>query len=60
MQILHFYLFLFSNIYLPIFHIFHYHVNIISKLMTEFVSELVEFVHSLYIVTNFNVQAMQS
>ena len=41
-------------------HIFHYHVNIISKLMTEFVTELVETVHFFGIVTNFSVQAMRN
>ena len=41
-------------------HIFHYHVNIILKLMVEFVTELVEIVHFFSIVTNFSVQAMRS
>ena len=41
-------------------HIFHYHVNIISRLMTDFVTELVEIVHFFSIVIDFNVQAMQS
>ena len=35
-------------------HIFHYHVNIISKLMTEFVTELIEVVHFFNKVTNFS------
>ena len=39
-------------------HIFHYHVNMISKPMTEFVTELVEIVYFFSIVTNFSVQAM--
>ena len=39
---------------------FYYHMNIISKLMTEFVIELVETVHFFSIVTNFIVQAMRS
>ena len=41
-------------------HIFHYHVNIILKLMVEFVTELVEIVHFFSIVTNFSVQAIRS
>ena len=41
-------------------HIFHYRVHIISKLMTEFISELVEIVYFFSIVTNFSVQAMRS
>ena len=41
-------------------HIFHYHVNIISKLMTDFVTELVEIVRFFSIITNFSVQAMRS
>ena len=41
-------------------HIFDYHVNIISKLMTDFVTELVEIVHFFSIVANFIVQTMQS
>ena len=40
-------------------HFFHYHVKIIWKLMTEFVTELVEIVHFFSIVTNFSVQAMR-
>ena len=36
-------------------HMFHYHVN-----MTKFVTGLVEIVHFFSIITNFNVQAMQS
>ena len=42
---------------------FHYHViyvNIISKLMTDFATELVETVHLFSTVTNFNVQIMGS
>ena len=39
--------------------IFHYHVNIMSKLMTEFVTELVEIVRFFSIVTNFSVQAIR-
>ena len=41
-------------------HIFHYDVNIILKLMVEFLSESVEIVHFFSIVTNFGVQAMRS
>ena len=41
-------------------HTFHYHVNIIPKPMTEFVTELVETLHFFSIVTNFSVQAMWS
>ena len=37
-----------------------YYVNIISKLMAEFVIELAEIVHFFSIVTNFSVQAMRS
>ena len=37
-----------------------YYVNIISKLMAEFVTELAEIVHFFSIVTNFSVQAMRS
>ena len=37
-------------------HIFHYHMNIILKLMGEFISELVEIVHFTSIVTNFSVK----
>ena len=40
-------------------HIFHYHVKIVWKPMTEFVTELVEIVHFFSIVTNFSVQAMR-
>ena len=40
--------------------IFHYHENIISKLMTVFVTELVEIVHYFHIVTNFSVKDMRS
>ena len=36
------------------------HMNIISKLMTEFVTELMEIVHFFSIVTNFSVQAMRN
>ena len=43
-----------------IFHVFHYHVNIIPKPMSEFVTELVEIVHSFSIVTSFSVKAMWS
>ena len=39
-------------------HIFNYHVNIILKLMTELVTELVEIAHFFSIVTS--VQAMRS
>ena len=41
-------------------HIFRNHLNIISKLMTEFVTELVETAHFFSIITNFSVQAMRS
>ena len=51
-------------------HIFHNHVNIISKLMidfvtelveiVDFVTELVEIVHFVSIVTNFSFQSMRS
>ena len=41
-------------------HIFHYHVNIISKYTVEFVTELVKVVHFFTIVTNFSVQATQN
>ena len=41
-------------------HIFHYHVNIISKLVTEFVTELVKIVHFFSVVTNFRVQAIRN
>ena len=37
---------------------FHYHVNIISKLRTEFVAEFVEMVHIFSITTDFSVQSM--
>ena len=37
-----------------------FYVNIISKLVAEFVTELVEIVHFFNIVTNFSVQAMRS
>ena len=40
-------------------HIFHYDVNMMSKLMTEFVAELVEIAHFFSIITNFSVQAMR-
>ena len=43
-----------------IYHIFHYYVNIISKHMAEFITELVEIVHFFSIVTNFGVQAIRS
>ena len=39
---------------------FYYHVNIISKLMTKFVTELVEIVHFFSIVNSFRLQAMGS
>ena len=35
-------------------------MNRISKLMTEFVTELVEIVHLFSIVANISVQAMRS
>ena len=41
-------------------HIFNYHVNILSKLMTQFITESVEVVHFISIITNFSVQALQS
>ena len=40
-------------------HIFHYHVNKISKFVAEFVIELVEIVHFFSIVNNFSVLAMR-
>ena len=40
-------------------HIFHYDVNMMSKLMTEFVAELVEIAHFFSIINNFSVQAMR-
>ena len=39
-------------------HTFHYHVNVISKLTTEFITELVEIVHFFSIIINFDVQAL--
>ena len=39
-------------------HIFHYHVNITSKIMTEFVTELVETMHFFSVINNFSVPAM--
>ena len=39
---------------------FHYHVNVILKLMTEIFTELVEIVHIFSIITDFSVQAMRS
>ena len=41
-------------------HIFHYHANIKLKLVTDFVTELVEIVHFFSMVTNFSVQALRS
>ena len=41
-------------------YIFQYHLNKISKLMTDIVTELVEIVHFFSTVTNFSVQAMRS
>ena len=35
-------------------------MNIISKLMTKFITELVEIVHLFSIVANVSVQAMRS
>ena len=39
---------------------FHYHVNVILKLMTEIFTELAEIVHIFCIITDFSVQAMRS
>ena len=39
-------------------HTFHYYVSIISRLMTKFVTALVEIVYFLSIVTSFSVQAI--
>lgn len=36
----------------------HYHVNIISKIMTELVTELVKIVHFFSIATDFSVQTI--
>ena len=41
-------------------HIFHYHVNIIPKIITEVLIKLVETVHFFSIVTNFSIQATRS
>ena len=41
-------------------HIFHYLVNIILKLMAEFVTGLVEVVHFFSILTSVSVQSMRS
>ena len=49
-----------SLIQSKICHKFHYHVNIISKLMTESATELVEIVHFLSIITEFSVEAIRS
>ena len=41
-------------------HIFHYHVKILLKVMTDFITELVKIVHFFSIITSFSVQAMRS
>ena len=41
-------------------HIIYYYVNIISRLMAEFLTELVEIAHFFSIVTNFSVQDMRN